>query len=51
MEVNKKVTQVGKVRSSGQDLFYKKLLFKLIVKLKEKTTCNGDDLNNVAENH
>ena len=51
MEVNKKVTQVGKVRSSHQDLFYKKRLFKLIVKLKEKATCNGDDLKNIAKNH
>ena len=51
MEVNKKVTHVGKVRTSHQDLFYTKPLFKFFVKLKEKTTCNGDDLNNVAKNH
>lgn len=48
-EVNKEVTQGGKVTSNHHDVFYKKSIFKFIVKLKEKTTCNGDDLSKVTK--
>lgn len=50
MEVNKK-GETSRQRSSVSVSFNKKTLFKFIVKLKEKNTSNGDDLNNIAKNH
>lgn len=48
MEVNKK-GETSRQRSSVSVSFNKKTLFKFIVKLKEKTTCNGDDLSKVTK--